>query len=135
MKDSYIACQPPGRAFVGLLLCLAITEFIVALIASIFTCIFTCCGGNNCCDGSQQGNELYIYRNCPEKRVFSLKKLVKFFKSLLVSCCLISQIVLFFHSNISHSVKNLISYRIENLTSSNVVWTCKTFYGSALISH
>ena len=132
MKDSYIACQPPGRAFVGLLLCLAITEFIVALIASVFTCIFSCCGGYNCCDGSQQGNELYIYRNCPEKRGFSLKELVEW---LLVSCCLISQIVLFFHSNISHSVKNLISYPIENLKSPNVVWTCKTFYGSAFISH
>ena len=61
IKQSYIACRPPGRAFVGLLLCLAITEFLVALIASVFTCIFSCCGGNNCCDGSQQGNELYTH--------------------------------------------------------------------------
>ena len=75
-------------------MCLAIAEFTIALIASVFTCIFFCCGGNNCCDGSQQGNELYIYRNCPEKREFSLKELLE---SLLVSFCLISQIVLYFH--------------------------------------
>ena len=60
-KPSYVACRAPGRALVGLLLCLAITEFLVALIASVFTCIFSCCGGNNCCDGSHQGNELYTY--------------------------------------------------------------------------
>ena len=37
IKHSYIACRPHGRAFVGLLLCLAITEFLVALIASVLT--------------------------------------------------------------------------------------------------
>ena len=72
-KHSYITCQPPGRVIVGLLLCLAIMEFVVDLIASVFSCIFSCCGGNNCCDGSQKGNELYIYSNCPGKKGFSLK--------------------------------------------------------------
>ena len=46
-----------GEAIVGALLCLGITEFIVALIAAIFSCIFACCGGNGCCDGSLQGRE------------------------------------------------------------------------------
>lgn len=45
------------EAILGILLCLAITEFIVALIAAIFSCIFACCGGNGCCDGSPQGKE------------------------------------------------------------------------------
>ena len=46
-----------GEAIVGALLCLGITEFIVALIAAIFSCIFVCCGGNGCCDASLQGRE------------------------------------------------------------------------------
>lgn len=114
-KHSYITCQPPDRAFVGLLLCLAIMEFVVALIASVLTCIFSCCGGNNCCDGSQQGNELYIYSNCPGKKRFSLKWLLK---SLLVSCCLISQIVLFFPSSYYTFCEKLsiLSYRKLTIT-------------------
>ena len=46
-----------GEAIVSVLLCLAITEFIVALIAAIYSCIFACCSGNDCCDGFLQGKE------------------------------------------------------------------------------
>ena len=46
-----------GEAIMGALLCLGITEFIRTLIGAIFSCIFACCGGNCCCDGSLQGKE------------------------------------------------------------------------------
>ena len=46
-----------GEAIVSVLLCLGITEFIVALIAAVYSCIFACCGGNDCCNGFLQGKE------------------------------------------------------------------------------
>ena len=50
--------SPVGEAIVGILLCLGTAEFIDALIAAIFSCIFACCGGNGCCDDPLQGKEL-----------------------------------------------------------------------------
>ena len=57
MMHRAIYCRPTIEAIVGVVLCLGITEFIVALIAAIFTCIFACCGGNGCCDDSLEGKE------------------------------------------------------------------------------
>ena len=53
-----VYCSPTFEAILGVLLCLGITEFIVALIAAIFTCIFACCGGNGCCDDALEGKEI-----------------------------------------------------------------------------
>ena len=49
----------PGKAFIGILLFLVTTEFIIALTSVIFTCLFACCGASGCWENSQRGNAMY----------------------------------------------------------------------------
>ena len=58
----YPAWRCTQKVFVGVSLSLVITDFIVALIAAMFSCVSTSLGGNEYCENSQRGNTIYIYR-------------------------------------------------------------------------
>ena len=49
------------KAFIGLSLSLVITEFIVALIAAVFSCVYASLGGNGYRENSQRGITIYIW--------------------------------------------------------------------------
>lgn len=49
------------KAFMGLSLSLAITEFIVALIAVVFSCVYASLGGNGYRENFQRGITIYIW--------------------------------------------------------------------------
>ena len=50
------------KAFIGVSLSLVITDFIVALIAAVFSCVYTSLGGNEYRENSQRGNTIYIWQ-------------------------------------------------------------------------